>query len=173
MPVKPRVHDRRSTDLPFNARVIPEIVEDPLDPGSLISVQRSIRSDPFALMHSRGHIDAPQYTSGRLWQFYRERSEVGNIRAIDPTREAVDGGRFKPPDISKMSAALLQLKLVDRALQPYEASVVCDVLERNMSIREIATARSITSGRQIGSLMITFRGGLDVIGEVLGVTTRA
>jgi len=172
--VKPaKVHDRRATDLPFNSVVMPDYVEDPYDPRYVVLVQRSVRSDPFALMHSRGHVDDVQFTSGRLWQFYRERSEVGSVRAIDPTREAVDGGRFKPPDISGMSAALMRLKSVDRALQVYEASLVHDVLVRNMSIKEIAAARSVTSGRQRGYLLIRFRGALDVVAEVLGIATRA
>jgi hypothetical protein len=42
-------------------------------------------------MHSRGVIDAAQYAAGRHYQRAWEQAEIGSIRAIDPTKEPVDG----------------------------------------------------------------------------------
>ena len=160
-----------AADLPLGSVVVAAVVDDPLEPGAHVAVLRSIRTDPFARMAAHNQIDTAQFAAGRLWQLYRERSEVGGVGAIDPTRLAVDGGRYKEPDISTMSAALVQLRRADTALQPYEASIVYDVLARNMAITDIAAARSITSGRQIMSLMDSFRGALDTLAEVYGLST--
>jgi hypothetical protein len=169
---KDKIYDRMTADLPINSVVAPAVVDDPLEPGARLRTLRSLRDDPLATMHSRGHIDEAQFAAGRLWQRYREHSEIGGARAIDPTKEAVDGGRFKEPDITRMSAALVQLKLADDEFQEYGASLVYDVLARNMSITEIAAARSITSGRQICSLMERFRASLDVMAKLWGFSTR-
>jgi hypothetical protein len=85
-------------------------------------------------------------------------AEIGGAHAIDPTQLAVDGGRFKEPDVSRLSVALGKLRHASSALQAYKTSLVYDVLVRNMTLSQIAAARSITSGRQIGSLMSHFRG---------------
>jgi hypothetical protein len=166
-----KIYDRMSADLPINAVVAPAVVDDPIEHGAKLKVLRSLRDDPLASMHSRGHIDDAQMAAGRLWQRYREHSEVGGARAIDPTKEAVDGGRFKEPDITRQSRALAELKRADLKLGDYDRSLVYDVLARNMSITEIAQARSITSGRQICYLMERFRGALDDLAKLWGLAT--
>lgn len=163
---KDKIYDRMAADLPINSVVEPTIVQDGL--GDYIRVLRSVRDDPLAGMLSRSQIDAAQFEAGRLWQAYREDSEIGGARAIDTTKEAVDGGRFKEPDITKMSKALRELKAAHNVLQDYEWSLVCDVLERRMSITQIAAARSITSGRQICSIMERFRGALESLAKLWG-----
>jgi hypothetical protein len=171
--MKDKVYDRMSADLPINAVVAPAVVDDPIEHGAKLKVLRSLRDDPLASMHSRGHIDDAQMAAGRLWQRYREHSEVGGARAIDPTKEAVDGGRFKEPDITRQSRALAELKRADamfkKAHDDMAPSLIYDVLARNMSITEIAQARSITSGRQICYLMERFRGALDDLAKLWGL----
>lgn len=161
-----KVYDRLSEDLPINSVVTPTVVRD--GDGDYIRVLRSIRDDPLAGLMARKQIDAAQFEAGRLWQQYREDSEIGGARAIDTTKEAVDGGRFKEPDITKMSKALAKLKEAHVDLGEYEWSLVYDVLERRMSITQIAAARSITSGRQICSIMERFRGALESLAKLWG-----
>lgn len=170
--MKDKVYDRMTADLPINSVVAPAVVDDPLDRGAKLRVLRNVRDDPIAVMFARGAIDNAEFAAGRLWQRYREHSEIGGARAIDPTREAVDGGRFKEPDISRMSAALAKLKQANAELQEYEASLIHDVLARNMTITEIAAARSVTSGRQICNLMERFRQALDSLAKLWGLATR-
>jgi hypothetical protein len=90
-PTQP-VHDRRSTDLLANARVVPVIVDDPLEAGAKLVVMRSTRDDVLAEMLSRGEIDQAQFDAGRKYERYAEQAEIGSIQAIDPRKEAVDGG---------------------------------------------------------------------------------
>ena len=168
---KEKIHDRTSTDLPINAIVVPAIVDDPYETGAKLRAWRNVRDDPVAHMRHRNQLDDAQFNSARLWQAYREASTIGgaNLRAIDPTREAVDGGRFKEPFIDGLSKALAELARANFALEPYDVSLVYDVLARNMTITEIAKARSVTSGRQISYLMERFRGALDTLAKLWGL----
>jgi len=88
------------------------------------------------------------------------------------TETPVDGGRHKEPDVTALSHALSQLRRADLALQPYERSIVYDVLTRNMSISQIAVTRSISARRQVDALMDTFREALDVLAVVYGLSTE-
>src|SRR6202051_3627747 len=93
-----RVHDRRSQDLPRNAEVAAVEVDDPLalEPGEKIVTLRSIRNDPLGRLHSHRQIDEAQYQGGRAFQDDWEQAERGP-RAVDPTREYVDGGQMGRP----------------------------------------------------------------------------
>lgn len=86
-------HDRRATDLLRNAQVAPLDVDDPFEAGAKITVMRSVRRDPLAWMHACKQIDEAQYQAGRAWQKDWELAEQGP-KAIDPTKEPVDGGRL-------------------------------------------------------------------------------
>ncbi len=165
-----KIYDRMSADLPTNSQVVPAVVKD--GAGDYIKVLRSVRDDPLAGMLSRGQIDAAQFEAGRLWQQYREDSEIGGAQAIDTTKEAVDGGRFKEPDITRMSAALRKLKSAHEELEAYDSSLIYDVLARRMSITQIAAARSVTSGRQICYIMERFRSALEKLALLWGLATR-
>lgn len=166
MAERTKVYDRMSADLPTGSQVVATVVQD--HTGDYIRVLRSVRDDPLAGMLSRGQIDAAQFEAGRLWQRYREDSEIGGCQAIDTTREAVDGGRFKEPDITKMSKALRELKAAHDELEAYDNSLINDVLASRMSITQIAAARSVTSGRQICNLMERFRGALEELAVLWG-----
>src|ERR1700749_3816052 len=93
-----QVHDRRAQDLPLNAEVATVEIDDPLalEPGEKITALRSIRNDPLARLHSHHQIDEAQYRGGRAFQDDWEKAERGP-RAVDPTREYVDGGRAREP----------------------------------------------------------------------------
>jgi hypothetical protein len=92
------IHDRQAKDLLRNAQVAPITVDDPmgLEPGDKITVLRSTRRDPLAWMHAHNQIDDVQYQAGRMWQGDWETIEQG-AKAIDPSKEAVDGGRLPEP----------------------------------------------------------------------------
>src|ERR1700760_3482336 len=88
-----RVHDRRATELGRKAEVAPIEVDDPYATreGETIVVLRQLRNDPLARLHNHRQIDKAQYLAGRRYQRDWEIAERG-ARAIDPTRERVDGG---------------------------------------------------------------------------------
>src|ERR1700704_6372785 len=91
-----KVHDRRSRDLLRNAEVAAVEVDDPLalEPGAKIITLGAIRNDPRARLHSHRQIDEAQYQGGRAFQNDWEKAERGP-RAVDPTREYVDGGQAR------------------------------------------------------------------------------
>src|ERR1700680_4054776 len=106
----PKVHDRRSQDLPRNAEVAAVEVDDPLalEPGEKIVTLRSIRTDPLGKLHSHRQIDEAQYQGGRAFQDDWEKAERGP-QAVDPTREYVDGGRMREPINESQRKAVVRL----------------------------------------------------------------
>lgn len=165
----PQVHDRTTADLPINSIVAEAIVDDPLERGAKLKVLRSVRDDPLAGMHSRAQIDDAQLAAGRLWQRYHEQSEIGGIQAIDPRKEAVDGGRIPEPLSERYSKAFLELKKADKELGLYGASLVRDVLGRRMSISDVARARSMSRQREIDYIGGRFRECLESLAKLWGV----
>lgn len=86
-----RTHDRRSTDTLAAGEYGPMVVDDPYEQGAKVSTLRQLRADPLARLHSHRQIDDAQFAAGRAYQNDREIAERG-AKAIDPTKEAVDGG---------------------------------------------------------------------------------
>src|SRR3979490_2543020 len=112
-----KVHDRRSRGLLRNAEVAAVEVDDPLalEPGDKIVTLRSIRNDPLGRLHSHRQIDEAQYQGGRAFQDDWEKAERGP-RAVDPTREYVDGGQMREPITEGQRKAVLRLNRVEREL---------------------------------------------------------
>ncbi len=163
-----KVYDRLSADLPINSQVTAVIVDDPVEAGGKLRVLKSVRDDPLAGMHARKQIDDAQFRAGLRWQLFREDSEIGGARAIDTTREAVDGGRFKEPDITKMSHALRQLDKAKLVLGAYGTSLVEDILGRRMSIAEVAAARCMNRETEVKYIGKRFRECLESLAKLWG-----
>lgn len=143
------VHDRRSHDLLANARVAVDEVDDPyaINPGDKIVVLRSTRNDPLADMKSKGQIDQCDYIAGRHWQAAWENAEIGGVRAIDPSKEAVDGGRLPEVLTDQQRRAVQDLKAAKEALGPAGNELLTDVLAKGWSISQAALHRGRTSER--------------------------
>src|SRR5262249_52721831 len=110
-------HDRRAQDLPLNAEVTPVEIDDPLalEPGEKIIAPRSTRGDPLAKLHTHRQIDEAQYRGGRAFQNDWERAERGP-RAINPTRERVDGGQAREPITEAQRRAVVRLNRIEHEL---------------------------------------------------------
>lgn len=126
--VEPTVHDRRSTDLLKDAQVAPVVVDDPLEQGGKIAVVRSIRDDVLAAMFSRGEIDQAQFDAGRMYEKFAEQAEIGNVQAVDPGKEAVDGGGAYEGITDRQIDAVRRLSEVARVLGVRGESLVRFVL---------------------------------------------
>jgi hypothetical protein len=138
-------HDRTSRDLLRNAQVAPVEVDDPYEEGAKIVVLRSTRHDPLAEMVSKGQIDQCDYVAGRHWQAAWENAEIGSVRAVDPTREAVDGGGLPELLTDSQRRAVQDLKAAREALGREGHQLICDVLGRGMSITQAACNRGLSS----------------------------
>lgn len=166
-----KAHDRRSTDLLRNAMVSPIEVDDPLEMGSKLIVMRSIRNDPLAGLHSRQFIDDAQYHGGRRFQADFEAAERGP-RAIDPSKEAVDGGLMPEPITERQQSAALKLKEVYEALGQDGAALAHDVLIHGLTYRQIANSRGFSGERWEKFFGMSFQVCLHRLSYVYGFATE-
>ena len=143
-----RVHDRRSQDLPYNAELAAVEVDDPLglEPGEKIVALRSIRNDPLGRLHAHHQIDDAQYRGGRAFQGDWERAERGP-RAVDTTREFVDGGQRRDPITEGQRHAVLRLNRAEHELGSDGSALVHDVLILGMTMEQIAERRGLQTKR--------------------------
>jgi hypothetical protein len=150
----------------------PVEVQDPLNSEHKITVFRKLRDDPLGRLHDRKQIDGAQYQAGRDWQKAYEMAEICGARAIDPTREAVDGGQIASSAISDEQAkAFANLAKASRALGMLVESVVRDVLAHRMTTREVAEARGYRDERAHRYYAMMFRDGLEILCLVFGYKT--
>jgi hypothetical protein len=164
-----KIHDRKATDLTMNAQVGTVVVEDPYEAGGKIVAFRSLRDDTLAYMHQHRQIDDAQFRAGRDWQRDRELSEVGGAKAIDPTKEAVDGGRSTYSGITDaQSKALASLARAARALGMEGEAIMVDVLGSHLSLNAAAIKRGLTSELERKYLGRRFRECLETLALVYG-----
>ena len=162
-----KAHDRRSTDLLRNAMVSPIEVDDPLEMGSKLIVMRSIRNDPLAGLHARQFIDDAQFWGGRSFQRDFEAAERGP-RAIDPSKEAVDGGLMPEPITEAQQKAALQLAVVYQSLGLNGSALTENVLIHGLTIEQVCAARGASSDLEKKYLGRRFRECLDCLAKIYG-----
>lgn len=168
------VHDRRATDFARQAEVASVEVDDPYAtrPGEKITVLRQLRFDPLARLHSHRQIDEAQYRAGRAFQRDWEIAERG-ARAIDPTRERVDGGAMPEPLSERQSRARKRLIEIERVLGRTMHRVTHAVLVEGMSMETLAARlfnrEGEASAKYYGRL---FRDALDVLAIEYGQAGR-
>lgn len=170
-------HDRMARDLLRNAQVAAVEVDDPfgLEPGDKIVVLRSTRDDPLAEMKARGFIDDCDYEAGRRWQRAYEDSEIGGLCGIDPSKEAVDGGRMRDPISDRRDEAGRELKRARDSLKGSNWLIVV-VLGTRKSLLDVAreTAGPLCSHEGAYKRLRTeFHKALETLAVVFGYTNRA
>jgi hypothetical protein len=168
-----KAHDRRSRDLLRNAEVATVEVDNPLalDPGEKIVALRSIRNDPLGRLHSHHQIDEAQYQGGRAFQSDWEKAERGP-RAIDPSREYVDGGQMREPITEGQRKAVLRLNRAERELGADGSAIVHDVLVHGMTMDQIGQRRGLTTQRWRDYFSRRFCECLDRLALLYGFATE-
>lgn len=149
-----KVHERIAHDLPLNASVVPVEVDSAYD--IRIGAQRdsrgewvvpapardqvvaSLRGDALRDMFVRRSIDIHQYDAGRDYQTDFDMALIGGARAIDFTREAVDGGQLAEPLTEYTRRALQKLAKVRDGLGEEGEAIVRGILGEGLSITEYA-----------------------------------
>ncbi len=167
-----KIYDRLTAELPANSVVAPAVVDDPLEPGAKLRVLRSLRDDTLAYMHSHGQIDDAQLQAGRTWQRHYENSEIGGISAIDPRKEAVDGGKMPEPITDQQITAFKALDDARRDLGQHGYDLVRDVLGSRTTLTEAAISRghcSLADRKYVGR---RFRECLESLAILWGYTQR-
>lgn len=168
------VHDRRASD--FNRgiakHVSPEEVDDPYEPGATIIVMRQKRDDPLGSLKNHKHINEAQYQGGRAFQHDFETAERGP-RAIDPSKEAVDGG-LPPEAITEgQRKAARKLAEVYRALGQDGSSLAHDVLVYGLTMSRVAVRRGLSGERWENYFGMRFKECLDCLAIVYGFAMGA
>jgi hypothetical protein len=168
-----KMHDRRAQDLPLNAEVASVEVDDPfaLQPGDKIVTLRSIRNDPLARLHSHRQIDEAQYQAGRAFQNDWERAEHGP-KAVDPTREYVDGAQTREPITEGQRQAVLRLNNCQRELGADGSAIVQDVLIQGMTMEQVGQRRGLESQRWNDYFARRFKECLDRLALIYGFATE-
>ena len=168
-----KVHDRRSHDLLRNAEVAAVEVDDPLalESGEKIVTLRSIRNDPLARLHSHHQIDEAQYQGGRAFQADWEKAERGP-RAVDPTREYVDGGQMREPITESQRKAVLRLNRAERELGADGSALVHGVLILGMTLEQIGQRRGLHTQRWTDYFARRFKECLDRLALIYGFATE-
>jgi hypothetical protein len=167
-PTEPTPHNRQATDLLRNAQVAVAIVPDPYEPGAKIATLRSTRDDILAEMLSRGEIDQAQFDAGRKYERYAERAEIGNVKAIDPRKEAVDGGVGYTGVTDTQIDAVRALSEAARVLGAKGELVVRTVLIDRKRFSHLGMPERATA-----SIRVRFFTYLEILAEFWGCATRA
>lgn len=161
-------HDRMSTDLPLNARVAPIVIDDPYEAGAKIIAFRSIRDDPLSRLHAHGRIDDAQWRAGLHWQNAYEIAEIGGSRAIDPTKEAVDGGFRPEPVTDRKRRAFSVLAVGARVLGREREALIRDILAERLFINQAALRRGLFGERAVQALSVKFKHCLELLAIAYG-----
>lgn len=172
--VAPVVHSRLSSDLLRNADVAPVEIDDPWpqEPGAKILAFRSLRDDPLARMHIRKQIDDAQYHGGRAWQRDYEIAEIGGARAIDTTKEAVDGGQLPEMLTERQQKAFHSLNRLARVLGQIGSALVHDVLAEGKGLEVVAAERGHDNQRSVDFYGRLFRECLELLAVEYRYATR-
>jgi len=166
------VHDRRAQELPAHAMVAPVEIDDPYEPGAKIIAFQSLRDSPLNYMRARGQIDEAQYNAGKKLQGYYERAEIGGLRAIDPTRERVDGGRVTETLTESVQEAIQQVIRLERVLGAEGAALARHVLCYGYGIAQCAQMRGMTGQLYTKYVGIRFREVLETLAVELKLVGR-
>lgn len=155
-------YDRRAQDLPLNAEVAPIEVDDPFgtEPGDRIVALRSTRDDPLAKLHTHRQIDEAQFRGGRAFQNDWEKAERGP-RAVDLTRERVDGGQMREPITEGQRRAVVRLNRIEHELGADGTALVHEVLILGMTMQQVGERRGLGTQRWKDYLARRFQECLD------------
>ncbi|MCC8936070.1 hypothetical protein CI1B_64970 [Bradyrhizobium ivorense] len=165
-------HDRRSQDLPYNAEMATVEVDDPLalEPGEKIIALRSVRNDPLGRLHAHRQIDDSQYRGGRAFQGDWEKAERGP-RAVDTTREYVDGGLQREPITEGQREAALRLNRAEHELGADGSMLVHEVLILGMTMEQVGERRGLRTQRWQDYFSRRLRECLDRLALIYGFAT--
>jgi hypothetical protein len=146
------------------------MVESPVS-GRREPALKSLRDDPLGRMAKRGQISVAQEDAGRLWQGYYEAAEIGGARAIDTTKECVDGGRLGEPFTDEQRRAVRKLAEARAWLGEIHHRLIERVLGHRMFLYQVAALDGLNAERgsdDMRYLSRTLKAALDVLAEKFG-----
>lgn len=171
--------DRRvdKSALPFGSKgkLTTRMVADPYsDTGGSIVVTASLRDDPLARLFARKQIKEHQYAVGHYTQNLFELAEPAGVRAMDFSKEPVDGrGVSTDSGSDAQRRASLRLQQARQCLGTRGYALVRAVLSDRLFIDQVAQAAGMTSERAILFVGARFREALDDLAFLYGFAGEA
>lgn len=159
-----KIHDRKATETLAAGKYADVEIDDPYERGSKIEARRQYRGDPLGRLHAHRQIDDAQYHAGREYQKDKDALSPG-ARAIDPTQEAVDGGRMPEAITDQQIAARKRIMKIEGELGRRLTRVLEEVLIGQKSIRRLTDTEAQGVLRLHGAL---FRVALNELAELYG-----
>jgi hypothetical protein len=134
--VKPAGND----DAPYNARLASRVVDDPYDNTKRPATAR-VDADVLGLLLARGRIKHHHFKTGRDLEEAFERASITGVKAMDFSKEPVDGGRgFSDPYNDAKRRAGDFVAHAQRALGDSAFRLVQLALQERHTIDEVAGA---------------------------------
>jgi hypothetical protein len=145
---------RKQEDRACNDDVCTIMVDDPGEliggdrvypnPGQKVVALKSLRDDPLGRLHHHRQIDDAKYQAGRTMQGFYERAEIGGLKAMDTTKEPVDGGGLGPEAMKDTQfRAIKEIIRLEKSLGMEGAALTRQVLANRMFIDQIAEQRGM------------------------------
>ena len=164
--VRTVVHDRRTTDLPFNAVVGEQSVKDPTGDETIVSV--SLRDDPLNRLRIRGWIDDAQFHGGRAWQRCYEATQLWPSSEL---KDPVDGGGQVADPYVRIADASAMIRKCTARLGDTGDALIRAVLADRLFLAQIANTQGMDSrdgSRDMAYLGRRLRECLNTLAKVFG-----
>jgi hypothetical protein len=126
------------------------IIDDPLEPGARLTAAVNVRECAIAHMASRGRLNSSQEAAGERFRKLWEQAAIGRSRAIDPAKEAVDGGTLGDPMTDDMVRAARELDRALKSVGMIASSILISVVGEGKRIEDAAADWSRQGGVLIG-----------------------
>ena len=156
------IHDRRAKETLKSGEYAPVEIDDPYEHGSKITVLRQYRTDPLGRLHAHHQIDDAQLAAGRAYQRDKEVAERG-ARAIDPTKEYVDGGMLPEALTDRQIKARKRIIKIEQELGRRLTNVLEAILVDGKTVEQLAQSQSQAILKLHGGL---FRVALNELAEM-------
>ncbi|MFC7399571.1 hypothetical protein ACFQU1_20370 [Chelatococcus sp. GCM10030263] len=130
-----------------------KLVVDPYEPDKTLRVSVNLRESPLETLKARRRINDAEYEAGRWFRGVYERASIGPLTAIDPTKEAVDGGRFAEPLSDATMRAAQELRGTVSVVGAQGYLLLSAIVGQGKTIDEVAsvwgrTVIQVTDGQQ-------------------------
>lgn len=122
------------------------VVDDPLEIGQRYTAVVNVRESSIDHMHSRGRIDGTQKLAGDRFRRLWEKAAVGSNKAMDTTKEPVDGGGGSDPISDDLVKASIELARVMRALGPTGSQLLISLVGEGKRVEDVAAGWSRAGG---------------------------